>query len=137
MKTVSPFLGGRHAVVILFFILFILSKFPAHAWHFSFPPSAGESSHAVFQYNAAWNYTNAAGTTNIWFPFGFCYSGTTNIAIPSTVPSPAWFAVSVVGTNFVATPYTNIIVYNTNTLAGIYTNVSVPPPAPVTNTITQ
>lgn len=133
MKTVFPFRGGRHAVVILF----ILSALSGRAYKFAFPPSAGESSNTVYQYIGGWNVTNASGGTNVWYPFGFCYPGTTNITIPSTVPSPAWLAISVMGTNFVATPYTNIIIYNTNTLAGMFTNNPTPPPAPPTNTITQ
>ena len=88
----------------------------------------------VLQYNAGYQFTNYVGTngvsTNGWIPFGFCYPGTTNIPIPSTVPSPSYLAISVEGTNYVSGVYTNAVLYNTNTLAGTLTNnVKLPPPA--------
>ncbi len=123
------------ALTVLLALLAVLAL-PSQAYKLSFAPSPGESSNTVYSYIGGWNFTNGGPTTNQWFTFGTCLPGTTNITITSAVPSPAYLAVAVMGTNFVVGPFTNVVLYNTNALATIYTNTPPPPPPAGTNNIT-
>jgi len=127
MKFSNNRFASVFALLWLLWLCFIVAA-PLGAYTFRFTASPDEPSNTVALYVGGWQYTNTPDT-NTWAPFGSCLVGSTNITIPATVPSPAWLAVSVVGTNYVAGVFTNRVLYNTNALAALYTNNPTPPRA--------
>ena len=132
MKNLIRTLRAATALFILASGCWLLAT--VQAYQFRFTPSPDEASNTVAQYIGGWQYTNTPDT-NTWSAFGYCLVGSTNIPIPAAVPSPSYLAVSVVGTNYVAGAFTNRVLYNTNTLAALYTNNPVAPRAAGTPTI--
>lgn len=132
MKTKPQFLeSSLRIAVVLLVIVHLLGGVIALAqtYKLNFTKSPDETNGAVLAYIGVWEYTNAA-SSNTWAVFNSTPVGNTNMVITSLVPSPAYLAVQTQGTNYLLSAPTNIVLYNTNTLAGIYTNNPTPPRAP-------
>jgi len=123
-------------VVALWLLAFSLQP-SAFSYQLTYPLSPDDAGGAVTQYLGVWAITNNYPTNTVWNNFGQAPAGTTNIFINSAVPSPAYLAVRALGTNFLLSSPTNIVLYNTNALALIYTNVPVAPRSPGTPALSQ
>jgi hypothetical protein len=108
----------------------------AKPYTLNFSKSPDETNNAVLGYIGVWQYTNTAYGTN-WHVFGSVIAGVTNLAIPTTVPTLTYLAVETQGTNYLLSSPTNLTFYDTNALAGIYTNNPTPPRPPGTNSLSQ
>jgi hypothetical protein len=111
----------------------------AFAYTLTFPPSPDEAAGKVNSYVGVWAYTNNYPTNAVWSPFGTAPTGATNMNITSLVPSPAYLAVEAVGTNYLVSLPTNIVVFNTNLNTAPYTNAPalVSPRSPGTPALSQ
>jgi hypothetical protein len=116
----------------LFFCMAILSSAllallaSAQSYKMTFALSPDETNNAVAGYVGVWRFTNAA-SSNDWRTFILVPAGITNMPISSLVPSPAYLAVRTQGTNSLLSSPTNTVLYDTNALALVYTNVPTPP----------
>ena len=120
------------------FSLFALAF--GQSYKLNFTKSPDETNNAVLDYIGVWTYTNSFATNSTatnWIQFGTAPAGSTNMAISSSVPSPAYLAVETLGTNALISAPTNIVLYNLAALALIYTNQPVPPRAPGVPTLSQ
>jgi hypothetical protein len=126
MKTISLFI-----VAILMTLAAV-----AQTYKLNWVKSPDETNGTVLGYIGVWRYTNAA-SSNDWRSFSSAPAGVTNMVINTMVYSPAYLAVRVQGTNLLLSSPTNVVLYDTNALALIYTNNPTPPRPPSTPTLSQ
>ena len=101
------------------------------------PPLPADTNGTLIGYQGFWQYTNSV-PTNAWYFFGGVNTGMTRISIPVYVGSPAWLVIRSLGTNGALSTNLTLILYNTNALAGAFTNNPlIIPPAPSTLAITN
>lgn len=128
----KPMKAMKYLARIALPLILCLLPQAGRAYTLTYPLSPDDASGAITQYCGIYCYpTNLLGS-NVWYQFGTAAAGKTNIPITSQVPSPAWLAVQSVGTNWLLSSPTNIVLYNTNALALVYTNTPTPPRAPGT-----
>lgn len=143
MKKQNSFLeSALRIVVVMTLLVHLLGALIAHAqsYKLNFTRSPDETNGTVLAYVGVWTYTNSFATNSTgtnWFVFGTVAVGNTNFTIPSTVPSPAYLAVEAQSTNYLLSAPTNLVLYNTTTLATIYTNVPTAPKPPGVPTLSN
>lgn len=128
--------SSRAGVAALLIFAFSLWT-SAFAYQLTYPLSPDDTLGKITNYIGVWAITNNFPTNAIWNNFGQAPAGITNMPITSAVPSPSYLAVRAVGTNYLLSSPTNFVLYNTNALALIYTNVPTPPHSPGAPALSQ